>query len=267
MITKKFLTQNDTFVHPTLITPRYLIVHSTAQGYPNKDRLFNGWNRSGKLSVHGMVDDTGSWQTLPLNFLGWHVGSRGNSKTVGFEICEPKNIVYANANHTRVDTKLYDPNDPSVRADFEKRYKNAVELAVAFCRETGIPASRVVSHKEGWTLGIASNHGDPDQWWSLFGKTMDGFRAEVAEALKASETPAEKPAEKVLFRVQAGAFLKKGSAERLIVRLENAGFSAIAVHDGLFTRVQAGAFAKYENARALMMRLHDAGFAAIVKNV
>ena len=56
--------------------------------------------------------------------LGWHVGALGNGKTVGFEICEPKNIAYANANHTKVDTVRYDPKNPEVKADFEKRYKN-----------------------------------------------------------------------------------------------------------------------------------------------
>ena len=121
MIETKFLNNNDCYTKPTEIKPKYIIVHSTACGYRDKDQLYNNWNKSGKLSVHGMVDDKGGYYTLPLNYLGWHVGSRGNGKTVGFETCEPRNIAYANANHTKVDTTIYNPNDPQVRADFEKR--------------------------------------------------------------------------------------------------------------------------------------------------
>ena len=189
MIETKFLNNNNCYTKPTKIKPQYIIVHSTACGYRDKDQLYNNWNKPDKLSVHGMVDDTGSWQTLPLNFLGWHVGSRGNSKTVGFEICEPKNIVYANANHTKVDAARYNPKNQEVKADFEKRYKNAVELATYFCRKTGLGADKILSHKEACAKGIASNHGDVEHWFPLFGKNMDGFREDVKKELAKKPNP------------------------------------------------------------------------------
>ena len=45
----------------------------------------------------------------------------------------------------------------------------------------------ILSHWEGHTRGIASNHGDPEHLWTQLGLpyTMDGFRADVKAALTA----------------------------------------------------------------------------------
>ena len=183
MIEKRFLEQNSCFLSPIKISPEYVIVHSTGVGYKSKESLFNSWNKPDKLSVHGMVDDKGSLHTLPLDVLGWHVGKKGNAKTVGFEICEPKFIAYADKAHTKIDTTVYDPNDAEVRIDFEKRYKNAVKLAVFFCKSLGFSADRLLSHREACKKGIASNHADVEHWFSLFGKDMNTFRKDVQKAL------------------------------------------------------------------------------------
>ena len=189
MIEKKFLEQNSCFTSPTKIVPEFIIVHSTGVGYKSKDSLFNSWNRPDKLSVHGIVDNEGSYHTLPLNYLGWHVGKKGNSKTVGFEICEPKNIAYADKAHTKIDTKKYDPNDMAVYMDFFDRYYNAVSLAEFFCRKLRFSADRILSHREACKKGIASNHADVEHWFSLFGVTMDDFRNRVALGLSQKFIP------------------------------------------------------------------------------
>lgn len=262
LIERKFLVENDTYKNPVKIKPEYIIVHSTACGYRNKDQLFNGWNKSGKLSVHGMVDETGSYQTLPLNYLGWHVGSRGNGKTIGFEICEPKNIVYANANHTKVDSNAYRPEENYI--DFELRYRNAVELAAYMAKETGIPVDHIVSHKEGWALGIASNHGDPDQWWKLFNKDMDTFRQDVKAKLSESGRKPNPVTGGEIYRVQAGAFRIKANACRYVERLKKAGFDAIVKKSFLMYKVQCGVFHNRENAEKLANKLKESGFSAAV---
>ena len=189
MILKKYLKQNDTYTSPVKIEPEYIIVHSTGVGYKNKDALFNSWNKPDKLSIHGMVDNEGSYHTLPLNYLGWHVGKKGNSKTVGFEICEPKNIVYLDEAHTKIDTKRYDPKEKAVYMDFFDRYYNAVSLAEFFCRELGFGADKLLSHREACAKGIASNHADVEHWFKLFGKDMDDFRADVKRNLSQKPNP------------------------------------------------------------------------------
>ena len=183
MITRKFLESNSCFTSPVKIVPEYIVVHSTGVGYKNKDVLFNSWNKPDRLSVHGMVDDMGSYHTLPLDYLAWHVGKKGNSKTVGFEICEPKFIVYSDKAHTKINTELYDPKNVDVRFDFEKRYQNAVKLAAKFCKELDSTPDRILSHREACARGIASNHADVEHWFSLFSKDMDDFRSDVKRML------------------------------------------------------------------------------------
>ena len=41
----------------------------------------------------------------------------------------------------------------------------------------------IVSHKEGANRGIATRHGDPDEYWEnvKIGYTMDGFRKDVKD--------------------------------------------------------------------------------------
>ncbi len=183
MIEKRFLENNSCFISPTKISPEYVIVHSTGVGYKSKDSLFSSWNKPDKLSVHGMVDDKGSLHTLPLDFLAWHVGKKGNAKTVGFEICEPKFIAYADKAHTKIDMVIYNLSDVDVQFDFEKRYQNAVQLAVYFCKNLGLSTDKILSHREACKKGIASNHADVEHWFSLFSKDMDDFRADVKKAL------------------------------------------------------------------------------------
>lgn len=208
MISEKFLTKNKTYTNPTKIKPQYIIVHSTGVGYTNKDVLFNGWNNASvKKSVHGMVDDSGSYHTLPLDYLAWHIGKKGNGKAVGFEICEPKNIAYADKAHTKVDTTKYDPKDAKNIADFNKRYANAIELAVHFCRETGLSADKILSHREACAKGIASNHADVEHWFKLFNKDMDDFRADVKKVLSQKPNPqtgGTKPKETPKSNIVAG---------------------------------------------------------------
>ena len=266
MIKEKFLVNNDTYKNPTNIKPEYIIVHSTGVGYKNKDVLFNGWNKPNKLSIHGIVDNNGSYHTLPLNFLAWHVGKKGNDKTVGFEICEPKNIAYADKAHTRIDTIKYNPKDPANIADFNKRYSNAVEMAVYFCRQTGLGADKLLSHREACARGIASNHADVEHWFPLFGKSMNDFRADVKKILAQKPNPnTGGTVTKKYYRVQAGAFLARQKAEDLVRKLHNLGFDAIVVKSGIYYKVQCGAFSNKDTAQRLVDRLLEVGIKAIIK--
>ena len=67
-----------------------------------------------------------------------------------------------------------------------------MELFAALCIQYDLdPLTAILSHKEGHAAGIASNHGDPEHYWSGLGTgyTMDGFRAAVAAAIAASTVP------------------------------------------------------------------------------
>ncbi|WP_409272199.1 N-acetylmuramoyl-L-alanine amidase [Neobacillus sp. SCS-31] len=68
-----------------------------------------------------------------------------------------------------------------------------------------------------------------------------------------------------LYRVQAGAFRDKASADDIALKLSLKGYQAFAKKDkdGLY-KVQAGAFSKKENAEALVKKLKEDGFTAFV---
>ena len=150
------------------------------------------------------------------------------------------------------------------RIDFELRYRNAVELAAYMAKETGIPVDHIVSHKEGWTLGIASNHGDPDQWWKLFDKDMDTFRQDVKSKLSEAGRKPNPVTGGEIYRVQAGVFRIKTNAYRFAERLKKAGFDAIAKKSFLMYKVQCGVFHNRENAEKLANKLKESGFSAAV---
>ena len=46
---------------------------------------------------------------------------------------------------------------------------------------------QLICHSEGYSRGVASNHGDVMHWFPKFGKNMDSFRADVSRELKGDE--------------------------------------------------------------------------------
>ena len=76
------------------------------------------------------------------------------------------------------------------RAVVKRTYEAAVELFAYLCKEYGLDPLAdgvVISHKEGYARGIASNHGDPEHLWRQLGLgyTMDGFRRDVKATMGA----------------------------------------------------------------------------------
>ena len=105
-------------------------------------------------------------------------------------------------------------------------YTEAVELCAFLFKEFGLDPMEggvVIGHYEAHQLGIASNHGDPRNWFSRFGKSMETFRADVKKLL----FPASKPApagKKKIYRIQLGAFTVKANADNMLKKVRDAGF-------------------------------------------
>ena len=90
-------------------------------------------------------------------------------------------------------------------------------LFAALCRQFALDPLAdgvIISHREGYQRGIASNHGDPEHLWSKFGLQMDGFRADVVAALRGG------------YRVLAGTYPDLAAAKAQARTLLTAGFSA-----------------------------------------
>jgi len=78
-------------------------------------------------------------------------------------------------------------------------------------------------------------------------------------------TPRPSPAAGgVLWRVQAGAFLKRENAQERVNQLEGAGFDAYILPAGGLFKVFVGAFADRANAEELSVRLRALGFETLI---
>ena len=177
------LTLNECYIRKQKMKPKGAMLHSTGANNPNLKRYVpdrdgllgfnkygNDWNQFNpggrQVCVHGFIglDKNGkvcTYQTLPWDYKAWHAGGTANNDYIGIEICE---------------------DDLTDKNYFDKVYKEAVELFAYLCKLYSLdPKGKnvIISHKEGYKLGIASNHGDIDYWLKKFNKTMDDFRNDV----------------------------------------------------------------------------------------
>ncbi len=169
-----YCTKNDCYLAgQKLAGVDYLIVHSPAV-YPTVIRARSGagggwykrWNKAGvEKLVHGFIDDTGIYHFAPHTMACWQIGtSWGNSHCIGYELCE-------------LDTE----------EEFTKVWNYAAEHYAGLCRTYGLTADRVLGHHEAHEKGFASNHSDPEPYFSRFGKNMDDFRNDVRLLLGSGE--------------------------------------------------------------------------------
>lgn len=181
---KQILTNNACYKANQKIKVKGIMVHSTGannpwlkryvgpdDGYLGVNTYGNHWNTytpgGRQICCHAFIGklkdgSIATYQTLPWDHRGWHAGGAANNTHIGFEICE---------------------DGLTDKTNFNKVYKEAVELCVYLCKLYGLTADNIICHSEGYKKGIATNHGDVMHWFPKHGKSMDTFRAEVKKAL------------------------------------------------------------------------------------
>lgn len=185
-LVQSILTKNPCYTAGRKITVKGLMLHSVGCPQPKASVFINSWNSASYDSacVHGFIDgnDGTVYQTLPWNHRGWHCGSgsrgSGNNTHIGVEMCEPACIKYTSGSNFTCSDKA------AAKAVAKRTYEVAVELFAMLCKQYGLNPTAdgvILSHKEGHSRGIASNHGDPEHLWTQLGMgyTMDGFRRAV----------------------------------------------------------------------------------------
>lgn len=178
------MTRNDCFTAGRKITPKGIMIHSTATPGVMAASWFSRWNKSFKageinrqVCVHAFVDDKEVWQYLPWNHRGWHAGGAANNTHIGIEICEPAGFSYAGgANMVGYDVARNENY-------FRRAWQNAVDLCVMLCRTYGLTSKNIIDHSEGHRQGIASNHADVMHWFPKHKESMNSFRAAVQSAM------------------------------------------------------------------------------------
>lgn len=269
-IIQSILTANPCYKAGKKITVKGLMLHSVGCPQPSASVFVKNWNRSDydRACVHAFIDgNTGDiYQTLPWNHRGWHGGGSSNNTHIGVEMCEPACIKYTGGSSFTCS------NLPVARAVAQRTYDNAVQLFAHLCKQYNLDPLAdgvIVSHKEGHKRGIASNHGDPEHLWNGLGMgyTMDTFRKAVSAAMagdSAGDEPAPDTAEKVLYRVQVGAYKVKKNADAQLAKVKAAGFDTYMVQvDGLY-KIQTGAYSVKANAEAQLAKVKAAGFSAFI---
>lgn len=268
-----YATKNDCYKKAQKMTPTGIVVHSTGANNPYLKRYVdapdevgvnaygNHWNNPASVMgrsvcVHSFIGYDKNKvvkvaNILPYNYCCWGVGSGSKGSYnyspayIQFEMCE---------------------DGLTDKAYMEAVYKVAVEYCVYLCKKFNLSVNNIVSHKEAHALGYGSNHGDPNNWWDRYGRTMNDFRAAVKAGLEKDSAADVKPASdsgataKTLYRVQTGAFSKKANATALAEKLKKAGFDTYIVQSGTLYKVQVGAYAVKANAEAMEKKLKAAGY-------
>lgn len=195
---ESILTKNPCYTAGRTITVKGLMLHSVGCPQPKASVFINSWNSASydRACVHGFIDGNEGtiYQTLPWNHRGWHCGSgskgSGNNTHIGVEMCEPACIKYtAGSSFTCSDLA-------TAQAVAKRTYEAAVELFAYLCQKYGLDPLAdgvIISHREGYSRGIASNHGDPEHLWKglKMGYTMNSFRQAVKAAMAGSGTSTE----------------------------------------------------------------------------
>lgn len=214
--------------------PEGIIVHSTGANNPTLKRYVNaqdicgvnpnknyfGGENSDDVTPHGVIgkDKDGNVraaQILPYDICCWGCGTGKN----GSYNYKPAYIQFEIAEDGLTDKDYFEQA-------FELMAKVCAELMEQF---PTIKLENVVSHKEAAARGYASNHGDPENWLSKFGKDMNWFRDKVKGYINtpnAAPVPGESG---TLYRVQIGAFRSRQNAENYLKEAKEKGFDGFIV--------------------------------------
>lgn len=175
----------------------------------------------------------------------------------------------SNSNDQRAVTIECASDKTSPYAMKEVVYSKLIDLCADICKRNGITKLLWLGSEEA-TLAYEpkaneavltahrwfANKSCPGDWlYSRYGDLANRVNARLG-----SSEPAPQPSNKVLYRVQTGAFKNKSNADALAAKVRAAGFETyVTIVDGLY-KVQVGAYSKKANATAQAAKLKAAGF-------
>jgi len=146
----------------------------------------------------------------------------------------------------------------------DKAYDALLDLLTDICKRNGI--KKLLWKGDKSLIGqVDKQNMTVHRWFAnkscpgdyLYNKHWE-IAEEVNKRLNADASPLEP--EKILYRVQTGAFKVKSNADKLAAELKKKGFDTYIVQaDGLF-KVQVGAYSIKANADAMAAKLKAAGY-------
>lgn len=261
--------------------PKGLMLHSVGCPQPSALVFAKEWNNprpfNTKVAVHGVLQADGLvYQCLPWNFRGWHSnsGEKGalHNTHIGIEMTEPDCLKYE-----KNSSKFTCSNLEKAQEQVKGTYKTAVELFAYLCKKFNLDPLKdgvILSHREAYLRGMASNHGDPEHLWTQLKLpyTMNGFRKDVKNAMggtteTTTPTTTTDKSSNAVYKVQAGAYKVLKNAQNQEEKLKKAGFNTIIVKEDEYYKVQVGAYTVKSNADSAVKKLKEKGFTACIKTV
>lgn len=180
-IIDNILTTSPCYKAGRKISPKGLMIHSVGCPQPNAIVFVNTWKTSTQACAHAVMGrDGNAYQVLPWNHRGWHAGSPANEMFISIELTEPSTIRYTSGSN------FVDNNPSNSKAHVLEVYKHAVQFAAFICKQYGfnpLDSNQLLSHSEGNKKGWATNHGDVEHMWKIYGLSMNQFRKDVNAAL------------------------------------------------------------------------------------
>ncbi len=212
-ITESFCKNNSRYKANQKFKPVGVILHSIGCPQPDAAVLQRSWaNNASPYVTHYVLDDKKILHCMPNDRRCWHVGSPGNAKWLGIEMCEPKQIKYTSGASFTVSDKA------AARKYAAACYENAVWLLAKLCKEYGWnPSTDILTHREV-TMRKLSNtdHVDPEHLWNGLGLgySLAKLRKDVAAAMGKTTASATANAS----TATKGGYLVKITANTLNVR-------------------------------------------------
>lgn len=219
---------------PYTMTAEFIVVHNTANDASARNEVAYMIGNNNQVSFHYAIDDKEIVQGIPEDRNTWNAGDggngNGNRKGLSIEICYSK----------------------SGGNKFIEAEKLAAKFIASKLKEKGWGIDKVTKHQD--YNGKYCPHRTLDMGWQRF---LDMVQSELNLLNKPST---ETSTEKILYRVQTGAFKNKSNADALAAKLKAAGFDTYMVQvDGLY-KVQVGAYFVKANADTMANKLKAKGF-------
>ena len=223
---------------PYTMTAEFIVVHNTANDASAKNEVAYMIRNNNQVSFHYAVDDKEIVQGIPEDRNTWNArdgrSGNGNRKGLSIEICYSK----------------------SGGNKFIEAEKLAAKFIAFKLKEKGWDISKVMKHQDFYKKYCP--HRTLDMGWQRF---LDMIQSELNLLNKPST---ETLTEKILYRVQTGAFKNKNYALNLQNQLKAKGYDTYMVQADGYYKVQTGAYSKKSNAEAQMAKLKADGFDAFI---
>ena len=182
VIKEAFAVNSPRYTSGARLIPVGVVLHSVGTPQPSAEVFVKMW-QSGKSPyfTHYVLDDQDIYQIMPHNRPLYHIGSPGNNKWLGIEMCEPNTIKYTGG----ATFKMTDPE--KARAFVKACYDQAVWLLAKLCQEYDWnPQTAILTHNEVSTKRLSNtDHVDPEHLWKGTGMpyTLQKLRNDVAAAM------------------------------------------------------------------------------------